>query len=161
MTILWIHVKARGSPAMSPSVGSSRATSLLLPPRVHNIDRDLHMQGMHRSQEGIHRVIRIFPVTLIMLSQILLFDQSRSAAHLLRRLLGPQTKLSYLDHPFSASRGKQVEWLIGHSHENGMPDSLQGPFDAAVQEGKEKWEQALGDAKQQVSRSQGRKSSKP
>lgn len=91
------------------------------------------------------------PIQVIMISQILLFDQPRSASHLLYRLFSQQSQLKYLGHPFAWSRGKQVEWLMGDSYETGMTDSVQGAFDVAVRDGIEKWENALEDAQQSVS----------
>ncbi|KAK8004539.1 protein-S-isoprenylcysteine O-methyltransferase [Apiospora arundinis] len=68
-----------------------------------------------------------------MIFQILLFDQPRSAAQLLRRIVSKQPKLEIRDNSFGRARGCQVQWLMGETWADGMSDGLQTLFDLGVQ----------------------------
>ncbi|THW43376.1 hypothetical protein D6D22_04500 [Aureobasidium pullulans] len=65
-------------------------------------------------------------------SQIILFDQSRSASHLLAKVLSKQPKLEKLHSLYSACRGKQVEWLTSGDWENGMAEADYSAFKASA-----------------------------
>ncbi|THW63995.1 hypothetical protein D6D20_03173 [Aureobasidium pullulans] len=65
-------------------------------------------------------------------SQIILFDQSRSASHLLAKVLSKQPKLEKLHSLYSACRGKQVEWLTSDDWENGMAEADYSAFKASA-----------------------------
>lgn len=84
-------------------------------------------------------------------TQILHLDQPRSGSHLLQRILSRQPKLTKLDHPFSQSRGKQVDWLLSEDYAEGMNGELNAAFDAEVEKGIRQWEQKLAQASRCVS----------
>ncbi|KAK8857278.1 hypothetical protein PGQ11_013190 [Apiospora arundinis] len=83
-----------------------------------------------------------------MISQILLFDQPRSAAQLLRRIVSKQPNIEIRDNSFGRARGCQVQWLMGETWADGMSDGLQTLFDLGVQGGVQKWRAAIQDAQE-------------
>ena len=83
-------------------------------------------------------------------TQILHLDQPRSGSHLLQRMLSKQSKLKYLDHPFSQSRGKQVDWLLTEKYAEGMTAEKKAEFDAEVEKGTKMWRGALEAAEKEV-----------
>lgn len=104
----------------------------------------------------------------IMPSQILLFDQSRSAStstpenpatieliyregHLLARMLSKQSRLELLSNPYSGCRGKQVEWLISDDWEQGMSDAAYSEFQASARKATALWQEALVQSQRRVS----------
>ncbi|KAK8034188.1 hypothetical protein PG993_009183 [Apiospora rasikravindrae] len=86
-------------------------------------------------------------------SQILLFDQPRSAAQLLRRILGKQPNLQILDNTFGPARGAQVEWLMGETWADGMSDDSWTAFNTAIEKGLSAWRSASLDCQNKASRS--------
>ena len=65
------------------------------------------------------------------------------AGHLLERLLTSQPNIELLAHPFSASRGKQVPWLLRDDYADGMQtEELREYRDQMLKEIKD-WEEAL------------------
>jgi hypothetical protein len=70
---------------------------------------------------------------------------------LLERLLTSQSNVELLAHPFSASRGKQVPWLLRDDYANGMgPDELHEYKEGMLKE-ISVWEDALSKATEAVS----------
>jgi hypothetical protein len=54
---------------------------------------------------------------------------------LLERLLTSQENVKLLAHPFSASRGKQVPWLLKDNYEDGMkPEELRDYVEVMLKE---------------------------
>ncbi|KAK8065202.1 hypothetical protein PG997_011949 [Apiospora hydei] len=80
-------------------------------------------------------------------SQILLFDQPRSAAQLLGRILSKQPNLQILDNTFGPARGAQVEWLMGEAWADGMSSDARSAFDRAIEKGVSAWRLALQDCR--------------
>lgn len=104
----------------------------------------------------------------IMPSQILLFDQSRSAStstlehlamiklihrkgHLLARMLSKQSRLELLSNPYSGCRGKQVEWLTSDDWEQGMSDAAYSESQASAKKATALWQEALVQSQRRVS----------
>ncbi|KAK8102225.1 hypothetical protein PG984_015371 [Apiospora sp. TS-2023a] len=79
-------------------------------------------------------------------SQILMFDQPRSAAQLLGRILSKQPNLVIADNAFGPARGAQVEWLMGETWSDGMPEDLRSAFDTGIEKGVATWRSAHQDA---------------
>lgn len=74
-----------------------------------------------------------------------------NSGHLLERLLASQSNVELLAHPFSASRGKQVPWLLRDDHANGMgADELREYEDGMLKE-IDVWEETLSKATEAVS----------
>ncbi|THX57656.1 hypothetical protein D6D06_03560 [Aureobasidium pullulans] len=84
-------------------------------------------------------------------SQIILFDQSRSASHLLAKVLSKQPKLEKLHSLYSACRGKQVEWLTSDDWENGMAEADYSAFKASARTATAVWQEALVQSKRDAS----------
>ncbi|OBW68601.1 MAG: Uncharacterized protein AUREO_013330 [Aureobasidium pullulans] len=84
-------------------------------------------------------------------SQIILFDQSRSASHLLAKVLSKQPKLEKLQSLYSACRGKQVEWLTSDDWENGMAEADYSAFKASARTATAAWQEALVQSKRDAS----------
>jgi hypothetical protein len=107
-----------------------------------------------------------------MVSQIILFSQPRSGSkylshtpggfsiyvsseptdtslgHLLERMLTQdQSEVQVLSHPFSASRGKQVPWLLREDYAEGMHADEGREYEDQIQREVEVWETALDEAK--------------
>ncbi|CAD0031937.1 unnamed protein product [Aureobasidium pullulans] len=78
-------------------------------------------------------------------SQIILFDQSRSA------ILSKQPKLEKLHSLYSACRGKQVEWLTSDDWENGMAEADYSAFKASARTATAAWQEALVQSKRDAS----------
>ncbi|THY20742.1 hypothetical protein D6D01_06636 [Aureobasidium pullulans] len=76
-------------------------------------------------------------------SQIILFDQSRSASHLLAKILSKQPKLGKLHNLYSTCRGKQVEWLTSDGWQNGMAEADYSAFKASARKATAVWQEAL------------------
>lgn len=73
------------------------------------------------------------------------------SGHLLERLLNSQSNVELLAHPFSASRGKQVPWLLRDDYANGMgADELREYEDGMLKE-IVVWEDALRKTREAVS----------
>lgn len=68
-------------------------------------------------------------------STILHLDQPRSGGHLLQRMLSGQPQRHFLDHPFSQTRGKQVQWLTSGHVEEGMSAALKREWSYELQKG--------------------------
>ncbi|KAM0722574.1 hypothetical protein Q7P37_002015 [Cladosporium fusiforme] len=81
-----------------------------------------------------------------MVSQIILFSQPRSGSHLLERMLTKQTNLDVLAHPFSASRGKQVPWLLRDGYEDGMEAEERREYEEGIAREVKGWEGRLEEA---------------
>lgn len=79
-------------------------------------------------------------------STILHLDQPRSGGHLLQRMLSGQTRRHFLDHPFSQTRGKQVQWLTGGSVSEGMSAQSRREWDVELQKGIAAWETGVEEA---------------
>ncbi|THY95155.1 hypothetical protein D6C92_04527 [Aureobasidium pullulans] len=84
-------------------------------------------------------------------SQIILFDQSRSASHLLAKVLSKQPKPEKLHSLYSACRGKQVEWLTSDCWENGMAEADYSAFKASARTATAVWQEALVQSKRDAS----------
>lgn len=103
-------------------------------------------------------------------SQIILFSQPRSGSksilasrffanivfmcsgsltiifpgHLIERMLtDQQSGVSMLAHPFSASRGKQVQWLLRDDYADGMGGEEKIEYWSKMQDGMVQWEERL------------------
>jgi hypothetical protein len=73
------------------------------------------------------------------------------AGHLLERLLTSQDNVKLLAHPFSASRGKQVPWLLRDNYEDGMgPEELRDYEEGMLKE-IGAWEETLSKSAETVS----------
>ncbi|KAK8099911.1 hypothetical protein PG999_010285 [Apiospora kogelbergensis] len=83
-----------------------------------------------------------------MISQILLFDQPRSAASLLRRVVSKQPNLEIFDNTFGPARGRQVDWLKSETWATGMSFGARTLFDLTIQRGLSKWQSAAQDAQE-------------
>jgi hypothetical protein len=105
-----------------------------------------------------------------MVSQIILFSQPRSGSkylplskefflytflpnrltlpgHLLERMLTKdQAGVQVLSHPFSASRGKQVPWLLREDYAEGMQTDEAREYEDHIQREVGVWERALDEA---------------
>ena len=104
-----------------------------------------------------------------MVSQIILFSQPRSGSkilpvpndcvctflwirltlpgHLLERMLTKDhTDVQVLSHPFSASRGKQVHWLLRDDYAEGMQADEGREYEDQIQKEVGVWEKALDEA---------------
>ncbi|KAK8067532.1 hypothetical protein PG996_006644 [Apiospora saccharicola] len=79
-------------------------------------------------------------------SQILMFDQPRSASQLLGRILSKQASLDIADNALGPARGAQVEWLMGETWSDGMPKDLRSAFDTGIEKGLATWRSAFQDA---------------
>jgi hypothetical protein len=73
------------------------------------------------------------------------------AGHLLERLLTSQTNVKLLAHPFSASRGKQVPWLLRDNYADGMDPEELGEYEEGMLKEVGAWEHALGESVETVS----------
>jgi len=106
-----------------------------------------------------------------MASQIILFSQPRSGSkylqppkeflhrfsspgltdaflgHLLERMLTKdQSDVQVLSHPFSASRGKQVPWLLRDDYAEGMQEDEGHEYEDQIQKEVRLWEKELDKA---------------
>ncbi|KAK7967892.1 uncharacterized protein PG986_002169 [Apiospora aurea] len=91
-------------------------------------------------------------------SQILLFDQPRSAAQLLRRILSKQSNLQILGNTFGPA---QVEWLMGETWAEGMSNDARSAFDTAIEKGVSTWRLALQDCRDKRNPDPGRPPLRP
>jgi len=67
--------------------------------------------------------------------------------HLLERMLTKdQADVQVLSHPFSASRGKQVPWLLRDDYAEGMKEDESREYEQQIQKEVGIWEKALNDA---------------
>jgi hypothetical protein len=76
---------------------------------------------------------------------------SHIAGHLLERLLTSQSNVELLAHPFSASRGKQVPWLLRDDYANGMGSDELHEYKEGMLKEISGWEDALSKANEAVS----------
>lgn len=65
------------------------------------------------------------------------------SGHLLERLLTSQSNVELLAHPFSASRGKQVPWLLRDDYANGMASDELREYEDGMLKEIGVWEDAL------------------
>lgn len=71
--------------------------------------------------------------------------------HLLQRMLSKQTAVEYLDSPFSAARGQQLQWLQREDWENGMPEDVQKTYLNNLQTSLKEWETTISKAQEHAS----------
>ena len=74
-----------------------------------------------------------------------------STGHLLERLLTSQENVTLLAHPFSASRGKQVPWLLKDNYEDGMNSEELREYEGGMLKEIGTWWQTLSKSAQTVS----------
>lgn len=75
---------------------------------------------------------------------------SQFKGNLLQRILSKQPKLELLDSPYSACRGKQVDWLLSEEWHKGMPEAIHAAFNESAQEATTRWREALDCAQKDV-----------
>ena len=73
------------------------------------------------------------------------------AGHLLERLLTSQENVKLLAHPFSASRGKQVPWLLKDNYEDGMNKEELRDYEEGMLKEIGAWEETLSKSAETVS----------
>lgn len=66
-------------------------------------------------------------------------------------MLSKQTAVNYLDNPFSAARGQQLQWLQRGDYAKGMPEDLQSTYLGNLQTSLRGWEDAFEEAKKYAS----------
>lgn len=69
---------------------------------------------------------------------------------MLERMLTNQPGVNVLAHPFSATRGKQVSWLLRDNYADGMGADERREYDAQMQKDVEGWEHALRSAERDM-----------
>ena len=65
-------------------------------------------------------------------------------------MLGKQSNVKLLEHPYSNSRGLQIEWLRSKSYEDGMPSSTRSEFEDEIRKGNRVWQDSLAEVQGNV-----------
>ena len=70
--------------------------------------------------------------------------------HLLARILSTQLNVKLLDHALAPGRGPQIQWLTSKNYTEGIAEDTRIAFEAEIEKGLNKWQEALNDAKDKV-----------
>lgn len=66
-------------------------------------------------------------------------------------MLSKQTAVDYMENPFSAARGQQLEWLQREDYEEGMPEDVRSTYLNNLRTSLGDWEKALSEAQEHAS----------
>ena len=69
---------------------------------------------------------------------------------MLVRMFEKQKKLEHLSHPYSSSRGMQLQWMQSEHFEDGMTPQAYADWEKEISKNNEKWRKLLAEAEDQV-----------